>query len=87
MATRAWHIIDSTLREGEQFALGNFKLADKIEIVKLLDAFGIDYIELTTPVASPASREACETIAGLGLNAKVLTHTRADLEDARVAVE
>lgn len=87
MATRAWHIIDSTLREGEQFALGNFKLADKIEIVKLLDAFGIDYIELTTPVASPASREACETIAGLGLKAKVLTHTRADLEDARVAVE
>lgn len=28
-----------------------------------------------------------ETIAGLGLKAKVLTHTRANLEDARVALE
>ncbi len=84
---RDWHIIDSTLREGEQFALGNFTLQDKIEVVKLLDAFGVDFIELTTPVASPASRKACETIAGLGLNARILTHTRADLNDARVAVE
>jgi homocitrate synthase len=87
MAIRDWHIIDSTLREGEQFALGNFSLDDKVELVKLLDAFGVEYIELTTPVASPASRKALETIAGLGLNARVLTHTRATLEDARVAVE
>ncbi len=87
MAIRDWHIIDSTLREGEQFALGNFSLDDKVELVKLLDAFGVEYIELTTPVASPASRKALETIAGLGLNARILTHTRATLEDARVAVE
>ena len=85
--TRDWHIIDSSLREGEQFALGNFKLADKIEIAKALDAFGVEFIELTTPVASPESRRACETIAGLGLNARILTHTRAHLEDARIAVE
>ncbi|MDZ7703739.1 MAG: homocitrate synthase [Trueperaceae bacterium] len=81
-----WHIIDSTLREGEQFARANFTLADKIEVAKALDAFGAEYIELTTPVASPASRKACETIAGLGLNAKILTHTRANLDDARLAV-
>jgi len=82
-----WHIIDSTLREGEQFALGNFTLDDKVEIAKALDAFGVEFIELTTPVASPESRKACERIAGLGLNAKILTHTRAHMEDARVAVE
>ncbi len=87
MAGPEWHIIDSTLREGEQFALGNFSLDDKIELVKLLDAFGVGFIELTTPVASPASRKACEVIAGLGLKAKVLTHTRATIEDARMAVE
>lgn len=86
MAFRQWHIIDSTLREGEQFALGNFTLEDKIELVKALDAFGIEFIELTTPVASPASRRDCEAIAGLGLNARILTHTRADLRDAEVAV-
>lgn len=87
MYPRDWHIIDSTLREGEQFALGNFKLADKLEIAKALDAFGIEFIELTTPVASPESRRACEVLAGLGLRAKILTHSRATLEDARVAVE
>jgi homocitrate synthase len=84
---RDWFIIDSTLREGEQFALANFSLDDKIEIAKALDAFGIEFIELTTPVASPESRRALEVIAGLGLKAKILTHTRASLEDARLAVE
>lgn len=80
-------MIDSTLREGEQFALANFTLDDKIEIAKALDAFGVEFIELTTPVASPASRRACEKIAGLGLKSKILTHTRANLDDARTAVE
>ena len=87
MSYRDWHIIDSTLREGEQFALGNFSLADKVELAKALDAFGVEYLELTTPVASPESRRALETIAGLGLNAKVLTHTRANLHDAQLAAE
>ena len=87
MRPRDWHIIDSTLREGEQFALGNFTLDDKIEVAKALDAFGVEFIELTTPVASPESRRACEVLSGLGLNAKILTHTRATLEDAQMAVD
>jgi len=87
MSYRDWHIIDSTLREGEQFALGNFTLADKVEVARALDAFGVEYVELTTPIASPESRRALETIAGLGLKAKVLTHTRANLNDARLAAE
>jgi homocitrate synthase len=82
-----WSIIDSTLREGEQFAQGNFSLDDKLVVARALDEFGVDYIELTTPVASPASRQALEAIAGLGLRARVLTHTRANLGDARLAVE
>ncbi|MEZ4630554.1 MAG: homocitrate synthase [Deinococcales bacterium] len=84
---RDWYIIDSTLREGEQFALANFSLADKVEIAKALDAFGVEFLELTTPKASPESRKALETVAGLGLKAKILTHTRASLEDAQMAVE
>lgn len=87
MSYRDWHLIDSTLREGEQFALSNFTLADKVEIAKALDAFGVEYLELTTPVASPESRRALTTIAGLGLSAKILTHTRANLGDAQLAVE
>jgi hypothetical protein len=45
-----WHIIDSTLREGEQFALGNFTLEDKIEVAKALDAFGIEFKEAIDPI-------------------------------------
>jgi len=85
--TPSWQLIDSTLREGEQFARGNFTIEQKIDVAKSLDAFGVEHIELTTPVASPASRKTCEAISALGLNAKVLTHIRANLEDAKMAVE
>jgi homocitrate synthase len=86
-SSNRWSIIDSTLREGEQFAKGNFSLADKIEIAKALDAFGVEYIEVTTPIATPESRRTAETLASLGLKAKVITHTRCHMDDARVAIE
>ena len=37
-------IIESTLREGEQFANAFFDTAKKIEIAKALDDFGVDYV-------------------------------------------
>ena len=83
----AWHIIDSTLREGEQFARGNFSRDDKIEIARALDAFGVEFLEVTTPVASPESRATAELLAGLGLKTKIITHTRCHMDDARVAIE
>ena len=86
-SSNRWSIIDSTLREGEQFAKGNFSLADKIEIAKALDAFGVEFIEVTTPIATPESRKTAEALSSLGLKAKVITHTRCHMEDARVAIE
>jgi homocitrate synthase len=50
-------IIDSTLREGEQFSNAHFTTDEKVKIASLLDEFGVEYIELTSPVASPQSRE------------------------------
>lgn len=80
-------IIDSTLREGEQFAKSSFSTGQKIEIALALDDFGIEYIELTSPSASPGSFRDARIIAGLDLRMKVLTHTRCAMEDARCAVE
>ncbi|KAG0156303.1 hypothetical protein PDIDSM_3480 [Penicillium digitatum] len=80
-------IIESTLREGEQFANAFFDTAKKIEIAKALDDFGVDYIELTSPCASEQSRADCEAICKLGLKAKILTHIRCHMDDARIAVE
>ena len=41
-------IIESTLREGEQFANAFFDTAKKIEIAKALDEFGVDYVSRVT---------------------------------------
>ncbi|POS88325.1 mitochondrial putative homocitrate synthase, partial [Erysiphe pulchra] len=80
-------IIESTLREGEQFANAFFDTEKKIEIAKALDEFGVDYIELTSPAASEQSRADCEAICKLGLKAKILTHIRCHMDDAKIAVE
>ncbi|TIA93578.1 hypothetical protein E3P99_00071 [Wallemia hederae] len=82
-----FQIIESTLREGEQFANAFFDTETKIKIAKALDAFGVDYIELTSPTASEQSRKDCEAICKLGLKSKILTHIRCHMDDARVAVE
>ena len=39
-----FQIIESTLREGEQFANAFFDTEKKIEIAKALDDFGVDYV-------------------------------------------
>ncbi|KOS17734.1 Homocitrate synthase [Escovopsis weberi] len=79
-------IIESTLREGEQFANAFFDTETKIKIAKALDSFGVDYIELTSPVASEQSFKDCQTICNLGLKAKILTHVRCNMDDAKAAV-
>ncbi|GHJ87905.1 hypothetical protein NliqN6_4307 [Naganishia liquefaciens] len=86
--TSNWSIIESTLREGEQFANAFFTLETKIKIAKALDEFGVEYIELTSPAASPESFNDCKTICSLGLKrSKILTHIRCHMDDARLAVE
>lgn len=73
--------------EGEQFANAFFDTKTKIAIAKALDAFGVEYIELTSPAASEQSRADCEAICKLGLRSKILTHIRCHMDDARIAVE
>ncbi|KAJ8331334.1 homocitrate synthase lys21 [Batrachochytrium dendrobatidis] len=80
-------IIESTLREGEQFANAFFDTNTKIKIAEALDAFGVEYIELTSPVASKQSLHDCQAICKLNLKAKILTHIRCHMDDARIAVE
>jgi homocitrate synthase len=87
MSLTKFAIIDSTLREGEQFSHANFSTDDKVEIATALDDFGVEYIELTSPYASPQSEKDCKFLARLGLKAKILTHIRCHLEDAKVALE
>ena len=80
-------IIESTLREGEQFANAFFTSDEKVEIARLLDAFGVEYLELTSPAASPQSKADLERITRLGLKTKILTHVRCHMDDARLAID
>lgn len=47
------YIFDTTLRDGTQGSGINFSLEDKIKVVRLLDGFGIDYIEGGWPHSNP----------------------------------
>ena len=84
---QGFNFIDSTLREGEQFRGAHFTIEDKREIARLLDQFGVEYMELSTPVASPQSADAIRALADMPRRFKLLTHIRANLDDARLAVD
>lgn len=79
--------VETTLREGEQFFSAHFTSEQRKTIAQALDAFGVEYLELTSPAASPQSARDLEMIANLGLKTRVLTHTRCHLDDVRLAVE
>ena len=87
MSKTTWKLIDSTLREGEQFAKAAFRTEDKLEIARALDTFGVEYIEVTSPAASPQSQRDAAQIVKLGLGARVITHSRCVLDDVRAALE
>ncbi len=80
-------IIESTLREGEQFSTATFNTAQKIEIAALLDAFGVEMLEMTSPCASPGSEADIRAIMAEGFNARILTHIRCNKDDARRALD
>jgi homocitrate synthase len=53
----------------------------------MLDDFGVEYIELTSPMASEQSLEDCKQISKLNLKTKLLTHIRCHMDDAKVAID
>jgi homocitrate synthase len=80
-------IIESTLREGEQFDTATFTTEQKLEIAGMLDNFGAEMIEMTSPCASPQSEADIRAVVALNLNARILTHIRCKREDAAQALD
>lgn len=87
MSFEKFSIIESTLREGEQFSSASFSTVQKLEIAALLDDFGVEMIEMTSPLASPQSEADIRAVVGAGLNARILTHIRCKREDAQIALD
>ena len=79
------HILDSTLREGEQHPGVSFTTKQRIQIAWMLDSFGVDQIEIS-PVVSPDHFVSTKTIIKQGLRADILAHVRAIKSDIDVAI-
>jgi 2-isopropylmalate synthase len=65
-------IYDCTLREGEQAAGASFDLESRIKLFKILDDFGIEYVELGWPVASKEIFDSFEECKKIRKNAKIV---------------
>ncbi|HKV57012.1 MAG TPA: hypothetical protein VJO32_01975, partial [Ktedonobacteraceae bacterium] len=81
------NILDSTLREGEQFAGAFFSLEQRLVIARLLDAVGVAFIEVPSPVASPETRRTITALCELGLHARIVSHVRCVEGDVQAALE
>ena len=67
MARQKIEIYDTTLRDGTQGDGVNFSLADKLEITRELDRFGIDFLEGGWPGSNPKDKEYFERVRALDL--------------------
>jgi len=79
-------ILDSTLREGEQTPGVAFTVEEKLQIAQKLDEVGVNMIEAGDPNVSRDVYEAVKRIAKEGLEAEVLAHCRAIIQDVDTAI-
>ena len=82
-------IVDSTLREGEQSIHCNFNTQEKMNIAIKLMNFGVDYIEMASPMVSDQSKLDLKEVVKIsnGHYTKILTHIRAHPSDVKSAIE
>lgn len=80
------HIVDTTLRDGEQTAGLVFSTEEKVRIARALDSAGIYAIEAGIPAMGPEEQEAMREVLALGLKAQVVAWNRASLQDILLAV-
>lgn len=71
--TNEVEVFDTTLRDGSQSPDVNFSIRDKLDIVKVLDELGVDYIELGWPGSNPKDMECFLEVSKLKLkNSKIV---------------
>lgn len=80
-------ILDSTLREGEQFASAFFSLEQRLALAQLLDAFGVAFLEVPSPIASPETAHAIRKLSELELRLRIVAHVRCAEPDVQAALD
>lgn len=85
--TRKLHIIDTTLRDGEQAPGVVFCLEDKLKIATLLDQARVPEVEIGTPAMGAQEREEMRILVAQKFKFKTLAWCRATVEDIDAAEE
>jgi len=80
-------ILDSTLREGEQFNGAYFTLEQRLSIARLLDTTGVTFIEVPSPIASPETQSAVRALCEADLRAHIVAHVRCVEADVQAALD
>jgi len=83
---RTLAMLDSTLREGEQFTGACFTFDQRVAIARLLDAIGVTFLEVPSPIASPETQQAVLALCNLNLHAHVVAHVRCVEADVLAAL-
>ncbi|MCL6444890.1 MAG: citramalate synthase, partial [Alicyclobacillus sp.] len=82
------YIYDTTLRDGAQGEGVSFTIADKLEMVRRLDAFGIDYIEGGWPGSNEKDLEFFERLKSVPLkHSKVVAFTSTRRKHQRIQTD
>lgn len=80
-------IFDTTLRDGEQAAGINLNTAEKLEIARQLERFGVTVIEAGFPASSRGDFEAVQRIANIVKNSTVTGLARTVQKDIDISWE
>lgn len=80
-------ILDTTLREGEQFTGAYFRPEQRLAIAHQLDAIGVGMLEVPSPIASPDTRTAIAQLCALNLRIKIVAHVRCVEADVLAALD
>ncbi|MDR2572778.1 MAG: hypothetical protein LBC94_00285 [Desulfovibrio sp.] len=83
---RQLHVIDVTLRDGEQAPGFAFSLQTRIRLARLLDMAGVHQIEAGVPAAGAAEQDAVRAVKDACSSALVSTWNRANSGDIEAAL-